>query len=245
MKILYIDIETTDNLIRKWDVYREGAPNEIVEDWKLLGFAYAWDDGEVKAVYPTKASRKRPGYYRDWDKLCAEKAHKLFSEADVVIAHNGDRFDIKKLQGKFMQHNLAPTPHLLSIDTMKICKREFGFARNNLDYIGQLLGVGGKVHHSGYDMWQGCMAGVPASWNEMEEYNIRDVDLLRDVYKLIQPWDRRHPNLGEGHGCPGCGSLDLKKRGVRHMKSGLVRQRWVCNACGRYSTTLKNGQVRL
>ena len=245
MKILYIDIETTDTLMRKWDPYRDGAPNVIVEDWKVLGFCYAWDDGPVKSVYPTKANRRKGGYYREFDAVAAAKARDLIDEADVLIAHNGDRFDIRNLKGKMVQHGLTPPSHLLSIDTMKICRREFGFPRNNLDYIGELLGFGGKIHHSGYDMWTGCMEGRSAAWDEMEEYNVRDVELLRNVYKRIQPYDTRHPNLGEGHGCPGCKSLDLARRGVRHMKSGLTRQRWQCNNCGRYSTSLKNGDIRL
>lgn len=244
MNILYIDIETTPILQWNWRAWGDQRALKIEEDWKVLGIAYAWNDNPVVPVYPTAKNRAKPGYYRKWDKQVTKQTWKLFDDADIVIAHNGDRFDIKKMRAKFIEHGLPPHSPILTIDTKKIASREFGFSMNNLDHLGQHFGFGNKLHHSGLQMWFNCMDGVPAAWDEMEEYNVIDTELLRKIYKHMRPWDTRHPNIGLGEGCSKCGSFDLMKRGVKTMQSGLQRQKYQCKNCGGYSTTLKGGQVR-
>lgn len=245
-KILYMDIETTDVLMRKWDVYREGAPNQIVEDWKLLGFCYAWNDGPVQKVYPPKEMREVPGYYRDWEIHAVLVMWDLFDEADVIIAHNGDRFDIIKMNAKFAEYHLgAPAPSL-SIDTKKVASRYFKFSRNNLGELGMLFGFGDKMHHTGYDMWVGCMQGRRSEWNRMERYNVKDVILLRKVYKHMAPFMKNHPSLLDNEdpelACTTCGSKKFQKRGFHRTPSGIHYQRYQCSN-GHYFRSRKREQV--
>ncbi len=241
LPVLYIDIDTTPILAWNWMAYGDQNALKIEQDWKLLGFCYAWGDGKVQSVYPEAEAY--------WDSTQTQGSmisacYDLFDEAAVVVAHNGDRFDIRKMRAKFIEHGLLPHSPILSIDTMKIARREFGFSRNSLDHVATLFGFGGKYKHSGYQMWTGCMEGVPEYWDEMEHYNDIDVVKLRQVYLHMRAWDTRHPNVGLGESCSKCGSFDLMKRGMKSMKSGLKRQQYQCNNCGGYSTELKSGAVR-
>ena len=54
-KVLYLDIETSPMEIKTWGVWDQNALR-VDEEWVILGAAYAWDDGPVKAVYPRKVT---------------------------------------------------------------------------------------------------------------------------------------------------------------------------------------------
>ena len=68
-----------------------------------------------------------------------QKLWDLFQEADVVIGHNSDAFDIKKANSRFAYHNLGPTSHYQSVDTLKIARRHFKFNSNKLGHLGETL----------------------------------------------------------------------------------------------------------
>ena len=233
MKLLYIDIETTPLVVETWGAYESNAMF-IREHSRILGFAYAWNDGPVKAVYPL------PEGYDDIDAAepaILEELHALLSEADFVVAHNGDKFDIKKINARLIQAGFGPPAPYISIDTLKLARQNFAFTKNNLGELGLYFGIGGKMQHTGYDLWRGCLEGDLPSWKTMRRYNKRDVELLRDVYAILRPWAKNHPDIrdiGET-GCRTCGSEDLQKRGTRRMPSGTFYQRYQCNSCGAYS----------
>jgi len=246
MKILYIDIETSPVRALTWGAYDQNILH-IEEDWRVIGFAYAWGDGKPKAVYPRAWDHWHlsPEHRDDLEKGVIAQAQKLLDQADVVIAHNGDRFDLTKLMTKFIMFGIDPPSPYLTIDTLKMARRTFRFTKNTLDHLGHALGFEGKIQIPMMQLQKAIMYDVDKkAWDAMRKYNIRDIVLLRDCYKEMAPYDRKLPNLGDGDGCHQCGSYDLQKRGIRRMKSGLERQQYQCNDCGAYSSALKNGAIR-
>lgn len=232
MNILYIDIETSPLTTYTWGFYNDSAL-KIVEDWKILGAAYAWNDEDIKSIYPNKPEKwaKDP---EKQERKVLQVLWKLLDEADIVVAHNGDRFDIKKINARLLEQGFTPPSPYQTIDTYKVAKKHFGISVNKLDYIGEYLGFGNKLKTSGLDMWLNCIKGDKAAWKEMEEYNKRDVELLRNVYYKLRPWIAKHPHMGniDTISCPNCGSQFYQFRGMVRMKSGLVYQRIVCTDCG-------------
>jgi len=116
---------------------------------------------------------------------------------------------------------------------LHLCKRQFRFASNKLDYVGQYLELGEKVKHSGFDLWTGCMRNDPVAWAQMREYNIQDV-LLEKLYYKLRPWHDRHPSVSaseEVSGCPKCGSLEYERRGYA-LTVNQKYQRYRCKGCG-------------
>lgn len=239
MKLLYLDIETSPLEVRTWSAYEANAL-EIMEDFIILGAAYAWNDGKVKATYPNEFGPPS----EESELAVLDKLWYLLDEANVVVAHNGDKFDLRKINARLVRAGFGPPSPYLTIDTLKSARRYFGFTSNRLDYLGKFLGLGGKLHHAGLGLWLACVEGDPSAWRKMKKYNRRDVELLRDVYKVLRPWIQNHPNMGNGGACSKCGSTDLMKRGVKTMKSGLQRQQLQCNVCGGYSSELVNGTIR-
>ncbi len=225
MKIILFDIESTPLESYTWTKYINGPVIKVKKDWQLLSFALKeLNKGSVQ-VYSRRNMTERQ---------LVKKMRDVFMDADVLVAHNGDSFDIKKVKAKFIEFGLKPVPHKSSIDTKKLAKQSFAFTGNSLDELARLLKVGSKVKHSGFELWERCMAGEVAAFKEMEAYNKHDVVLLEGVYNKLQPWAKNHPNVsvmqGRPEACPKCGHGTLQARG-KHFTGKRLVHRFMCKGC--------------
>lgn len=235
MKVLIFDIETAPNLGYIWEKYEQNVI-AFKQERYLLSFAYMWLSDEkvhVKALPDYKLYKKEP----QSDFCLVADLWKLFDEADVIIAHNGDGFDIKMANAAFMKHGLKPPEPYKTVDTLKVARQKFRFNSNKLDDLGDLLKLGRKVKTGGFDLWLGCLKGDKASWKLMKEYNGQDVVLLKDVYLKLRPWMTNHPNFNLGRDvncCPVCQSNHLQSRGFG-ITATTKYQRYQCQDCGKWS----------
>lgn len=233
-KILFLDIETSPNLSYTWGKWEQDVI-EFSKEWDILSFSAKWING-------SQITKGRCDYKDKTDKTIVTHLWNLMDEADVIIAHNGDQFDIKKIHARFSFHNLKPTSPFKTIDTKKIAKRYFSFNSNSLNDLGVTLGLGKKEKHSGFETWKGCMSGDKKSWAVMKKYNAKDVLLLEKIYYHFLPWISNHPNAGmytDKIVCPNCGSGKMQSRGfaiTRTMKYKRVQ----CTDCGKWSRDSKN-----
>lgn len=231
---LYLDLETAPMKGWFWDLF-ETNPLEVEEHWYLLSYAYKWKgDSRVKVVAlpDFRASRK----HGQWDdRALVTSLWKLMNEADVIIWHNGEGFDGKKANARFIFHGLKPLAPYKSIDTLKLARRHFKFDSNRLDFIGHYLGVGRKLPHTGKNLWFGCMRNDKRAWTTMKKYNAQDVVLLEKVDNKLRAFgktpDLRHFTKQEG--CPACQSEDIIRRGWQ-KGAKKDKQRYYCNDCGRW-----------
>lgn len=246
-RILLYDIETQANLAYVWQKYET---NIIAyhRHWFMLSFAYKWL-GEDKTH--VKALPDYPEYKKNMhdDKRLVSDLWKLFDEADVVIAHNGRQFDIKKTNARFIKHQMPPPSPYKIIDTREVAKSYFKFDSNSLDDLGDYLGVGRKIKIvGGFQLWIDCEKGDPTAWNNMKKYNKQDVALLERVYNAMLPYMSNHPNIalmsGNTVACPNCGSFKVTKQGFKYTRV-TKSQQYKCQSCGSWhSAPLKGGQVR-
>jgi uncharacterized protein YprB with RNaseH-like and TPR domain len=228
-KILFLDIETSPNLSYVWGHYEQNVIAHK-EQWEILCFAYKWlDEKKVSCVIRGKDKN---------DRRVTDKLHKVMSDAHIIVAHNGDSFDIKKAKSRFLFYKLEPIRPLATVDTKKVAKSVFSLNSNKLDDIGDYLKVGRKIKHTGFDLWLGCMNNDKKSWALMQKYNKQDVVLLEKVYKELVPWLQRHPSIariiGVKNGCPKCGSINVRKRGVRASFKNLQQQMHCLDCKGWY-----------
>jgi hypothetical protein len=232
LKTVIFDIETSPNLGYVWGKWEQNVI-ENVKDWRVLSFSY-----KVLGENKTYAYGlcDFPGYKKDKDddtKL-VKKLHEVLSDADVVVAHNGDEFDIKKANARFLAAGLTPPTPYKSIDTKKVAKKYFKFDSNKLDELGRYLGIGRKLQTGGFDLWKGCMYGDMKAWTLMKKYNKQDVDLLEKVYLRLRPWITNFPTFENRGVCRNCGSTRLQSRGHRYTISNKI-QRLQCSGCGAWS----------
>lgn len=244
-RILHIDIETFPNLAYIWGVYEQNALS-LERSTIVASFSAKWHGG--KQI--TKALPDYPLYEKDSfdDSALLRDIWALLDEADIAVAHNGDQFDFKKLNARFIKIGLLPPSPYQTVDTLKIARKHFRFESNKLDELGKFLGLGEKVTHTGFKLWQGCMKGDERSWKLMKKYNAQDVKLLEAVYLRFLPWIKNHPNRAaydpSGMCCPKCGSSKLQARGELVSLAGR-KKRYQCTSCGGWTSQNKKSMVSI
>lgn len=242
-KILFWDLETLPNIAAVWGPWGQDIhPAFLIQEWSIICGTYKWqgDDGVSYVSIGDKPRKFKTNPYDDG--YVVRELHKILSQADLIVAHNGDRFDRKKLNTRIIKYGLPPLPFIPSVDTLKVAKSEASFVYNKLDYIAEFLGVGQKLPTSA-KLWRGVMDGDTESLDYMVKYGLQDVNVLEDVYNKLLPYMRSHPNLNlfvdeGGHSCPNCGSDDLQKRGFMRTRTSTF-QRYQCKDCTSWSKSGK------
>jgi predicted RNA-binding Zn-ribbon protein involved in translation (DUF1610 family) len=238
-KILFLDIETLPNISYTWGKYEQNVI-AFKQEGCIATYAAKWLGGKV-------FSKSLPDYkgYEPWsydDSHLVADLWKLFDEAEIIVAHYGDSFDIKYSNARFIFHRLKPPSPYKTVDTKKVAKRVARFNSNKLDDIGELLGIGRKIK-TDFSLWQGCMKGDKKSWSKMCRYNEMDVILLEKTYHQLLPWMKNHPNIGtitSEFCCPKCGSKALQSRGMA-ITSSMKYRRFQCQECGGWTRETMNG----
>lgn len=233
-KILILDIETAPLLAYVYasQVWKAVIRPEALEsDWYILTWSAKWLGGEIMS------ERCTPGEVWDEDdSRIIRKLWKVLDEADVVIAHNGDFFDIPNINTRFLMNGLGPTSNYKQIDTLKIARKQFGFTHNGLDALAKKFGIDGKIH-TGMELWKRCMRGSEEALKEMELYNQHDVEILEEVYLKLRPWIRNHPNFAMYNEtmelqCPNCGSTNVEPDGNFYYTHTGKYPTHRCKDCG-------------
>jgi len=229
-KLLTVDIENRPSLGYIWDLWNQNLSlPQMVEYAETICFAAKWHHSKQIEYYST--------YHHGKEEMVAQ-AHRLLSEADVVIGYNSKKFDLKHLNREFILAGMEPPAPYQQVDLYLAVRNQFKFASNKLDHVAQQLSLGGKTQHTGFQLWVDCMAGSEKAWNLMRRYNKQDVVLTEKLYDKLLPWIPNHPNVGlyDGieDGCVACGSTNLQSRGYAYTSMSSY-QRLVCLDCGKWN----------
>lgn len=237
-KICFFDIETSPIKAYVWGLFKQNIQiDRIVDDWEVLTWAakYAHEDG---VHYATQA--------KDTEEQVVAKLWNVLDDSDIVVAQNGVRFDVKKMNAKFLEFGLGePSPYKV-IDTLHIAKNRFAFTSNKLDYMAKFLGGEGKMEHEGFMLWRKFMDGDKDAQQRMLDYNIRDVYELEEVYYHLRAWNRKAPNISLHYDdgvdrCNVCASKHINVVDGKHAYTNLSKfQLFQCGNCGAYSRGRKN-----
>lgn len=250
VKRLIWDIETSPNIGFFWRPgYKLSIPAEnIIKERAIICICYKWEG--AKKVHSL-----------EWDNGCDKKMIQEFLEiaksADELIAHNGDKFDIKWFNGRCLIHNLEPCPQWKTVDTLVIARRRFSLNSNRLDYIGKILFGEGKINTS-FGMWKDiCLNNCEKAMRKMVKYCKQDVKLLERVWKRVEPYHTPKTHVGTLNGfekwtSPFTGSANVVQNKKRMTSAGTPRYQMICLDTGGYFTisakdqklyhTWRNGQ---
>lgn len=236
-RIAFLDIETFPNIGYVWGKYDQNVI-KYTQQSCVASFVWKWanNDKIISRSLPDYVGYVAGSYD---DELLVADLWKLLDEADIVVAHNGDSFDVKVIVGRFLIHGMRPPSPFKTVDTKTVVK---GIARYNSNSLDDLCGQFFGVHKikTDFDLWEGCIKGDAKCWAKMIEYNRKDVLLLERVYYKLLPFAKIHPNLTfwTRGACPKCGSKNIQYRGVAHAIVNTY-QRFQCNDCGSWGRVLK------
>lgn len=231
--ILVLDIETAPTEAYVWGLWKQNvAINQIIEDYYILSYSCKW---LLEPDVYSSALTSNEAILKDDSRLVNE-LWRFLDSVDIIIAYNGAYFDVRVMNTRFLLYGLKPTSTYQVIDPLATCKNQFRFSSNKFDYVLRYLGLGGKREHEGFEMWAKCVHGDADALHEMELYNRTDVIKLEDLYMVLRPWIKPHPNMGlfideKVSACPTCGSTKLAFNGYYHTPMNRYEE-FRCEECG-------------
>lgn len=233
VKILYYDIETTLAKSYHWGQWKQNlSVKQQIQESHMLSHAWSWDNGEVYSSVLTSEE-----VLNQEDERIVYECWSLLDNCDVVVAHNGKRFDIKKVNGYFLKYGLPKPSSYKVIDTLEIAKKHFNLPFKSLEYLAKFLNVELKQDSGGIQTWIDCDRGCPEALETMEYYNRGDVVTLREIHNKLKGWDNNGVNISlynDSHDflCTHCGSDNIS---VITDKFAYTPQRkyqlYRCNDC--------------
>jgi len=244
--IVTLDIETAPLQSYHWGLWDQNIGlDQIAIEWSILSFSAKWL-GELGVIYRDTGGRGRANVRKD--RCLLVDLWNILDKADIVIAQNGQAFDVKKINARMLMHGMKPYSPIKIVDTMLVSRRHFDFTSNKLQWLSEHLTEIKKSPHKkfpGFELWAECLKDNPAAWAEMKHYNCQDTLATEQLYLKLRPWMVGHPNIAvysssEDPQCPKCGSHEMQRRGSAFTQSGEYH-RFRCNKCGgwarsRYTT---------
>jgi DNA polymerase elongation subunit (family B) len=192
VKILSWDIETSQMITKVWQLMGNDyiEPTRIQEDW----FIVCWSAKSLNGkMYHDRLTSKEAKVGDD--KRIVLSLWKLLNEQDYLVAHNGDNFDLKKAQTRFLKYGLPNPNYFKTIDTLKVAKRYFRISSNKLDYVCKFVGLEGKVQTGGVSLWDSCELGDEKALRKMSHYCDNDVKILEQLFLKLLPYIKNLPLL--------------------------------------------------
>lgn len=233
LKRLFFDIETSYYLVPTFNFWKTNInPDNIIKEKKIICICYKWQsDDKVHTLVWDKN--------QDDTKLIKDFIQ-VIKKADELIAHNGDKFDIKEIRTRALLTENLMFPVYRTLDTLKKARQYFRFPSNKLDYLGKVLNLGRKLDHEGMKMWIDiCEHKDKDALAKMIEYCQNDVILLEDVYHAMSPYIYHNTNFailkgGKKWHCPECASDNVQLSHTDATAMGVIRRHMKCNDCRKF-----------
>lgn len=232
VKRLYFDIEVSPNVGLFWTAgYKQNIDyDNILQERAIICICYKWPGEKPQ--------------YLTWDKNHCDKAMlekfiKIANQADELVGHNGDKFDLAWIRTRCLLHKISMFPTYTTVDTLKVARSKFRFNSNRLDYLGKFLGIGKKIKTGGFGLWKDVMNDNKSALDKMVKYCKGDVSLLEKVHLTMANHIQAKNHAGVARGgtktsCPECGSEKTSISKTRITATGMKKIQLQCGDCGKY-----------
>lgn len=232
-KRLYFDLESSPNIGLFWSSgYKQNIDYQnIIKERAIICICYKWED--EKQVHSLSWDKNQS------DKKLLQEFIKVANQADELVGHNGDKFDLPWVRTRCLYHRIELFPKYVTIDTLKLSRRQFRFNSNRLDYIASFLGIGKKIK-TDFNLWKDIVLNkCEKSMAKMIDYCKQDVKLLEQVHKELRLHDTPKTHYGivlsnDKRLCPECASNNVVISKTRITAGGTKQIQYKCNDCGKY-----------
>ncbi len=234
IKRLFYDLETSPNIAFAWRCGGKQfvSHESVIQERAVICICWKWEG--QKTVHSMT-------WKKGDDREMLQRFMAIALQADELVAHNGDRFDIKWFNTRCLYHRIDPAPIWKTVDTLAIARSRFYFNSNKLDYLANFLFGEGKSDTE-FGMWKDIvMHNCRHAMKRMVDYCKRDVELLERVFKEISPYHNPKSHVGVLNGgekwhCPRCGSSSVITNKTRVTTYGTRKFEMKCKECNSYFT---------
>lgn len=183
---LVLDIETTDLAADRGVVLCV-----CYESSKYPGKIVTLRNDEVSPAW-------RKGRRGD-DKEIVRRTCRLIEAHDVVVAHNGVRFDLPFLRTRAMRWGLPALGEPKVVDPLNILWRKHRLRSNRLGALSDILGLSDKKTPLDLSVWADAMLnGSRRAMNLIVEHCVADVRVLSGVLPHVAPFIKILDHKGSG-----------------------------------------------
>jgi len=217
LKVLFLDIE---------------ASNLAASMGYILCIGYKWAHEAKPRIIRIDETKEGRKHVTD-DMGVLKQFEKVYEEADIVVHHFGQYYDIPFIQTRRIMKGLKPMPVTAQVDTWRIAKKRLKFHSNRLAAILSALKCPYAKTELKGDLWIEAMAGDRKALNYVVEHCVQDVLALEWVYNHMKAVSDQHPRVvlsKDERICPLCGGKGQSK-GLRASAKHQYR-RVVCVDCG-------------
>lgn len=165
------------------------------------------------------------------DKDLVRFVYETLVDADLIITHNGKRFDLKFLNTRLALWGMPPLPSIPHVDTCSVAKANLFMFNNSLKTLGELSGTK-KLESGGADLWLRVSRRERKALREMVKYCKGDVKALEALFLKLRPMIKNLPDF-DRPGCPACGHARVQKRGLMLCRKKSYT-RMQCQKCGHW-----------
>lgn len=133
-----------------------------------------------------------PGWkkgFRGNDKETVQQIAGVLADHDLLVAHNGNRFDVPFVRTRLLRWGLPRLPELKLVDPMLIAFRKLRLRSNGLGNISDHLGISDRKTPLYLSLWMDAILnGSRKSMDKIVEHCVADVNVLEGVLNVVKPY---------------------------------------------------------
>lgn len=163
--------------------------------------------GVVKPAFaPPKifrADKLNPDWKRSRsdDSAVIEAIADELTKYDILIAHNGARFDLPFLRTRLAKHKLPPFPNTIKlVDPVWVARNKLKLSYNSLEQLIDFLGITEKKTPVSGDQWlSASLDGCVESMDYIVRHCVQDVLSLERVVTKLKHYSTQFNAWGSGY----------------------------------------------
>jgi uncharacterized protein YprB with RNaseH-like and TPR domain len=138
------------------------------------------DDPDINPDWATK---------RGYDRELVKRIKALVMDHDVIVAHNGTRFDLPFLRTRCLRWHLAPLRDVKCVDPLQIAWRKFRLRSNTLGAVADYLGIEDRKTPLDMSVWASAyLDGDKRAMNKVVTHCEADIRVLSAVLPYVKPF---------------------------------------------------------
>lgn len=241
-RIMFFDLESAATIAATFGRFKTniGHDNVIKEGGWLLSAAWKYK-GDIDVSSVVCSSEEAIACN---DERIVASLYDAFEQADIVVAHAANRFDIPLFRSRLALHGFNMHKSVKIIDTLQVA-RNMKFNSNKLDSLASYFNLEQKRQHEGINLWIRCQQGDEKALKELELYNVQDIVVLEQLYNKLKAYDRKPANLAlyfddNKHRCPACASAAVEPTANIVYTQVSAFTEMICLDCGHRSKQRSN-----
>jgi uncharacterized protein YprB with RNaseH-like and TPR domain len=121
------------------------------------------------------------------------------NQYDVLVAHNGARFDVAFLRTRMANWGLGAFPNKKLVDPVLIARNKLRMSSNSLASLASLIGAGEKTVVDGKMWLRASLDGDKEAMDYIVKHCVIDVQILEKVADAVKAYSSVFNSYGSGY----------------------------------------------